>query len=177
MTFDELIQSKHPTAWIEFEKGLITEEELTGKFFKDARHFDLEGLKSCMRRGYVYLEGIESLLSTLKENNYEMHAFTNYPIWYELIEDKLKLSSYLSGVFCSCKTGKRKPDPEFYQEVVSQLKVDPQGCIFVDDRVQNVEAAISVGMMGLQFKNAELLQQDLSRHGVNISPRGSDEGL
>lgn len=39
------------------------------------------GLKECMTRGYSYIDGVEELLSSLKANNYEMHAFTNYPIW------------------------------------------------------------------------------------------------
>lgn len=35
-----------------------------------------------MISGYSYLEGVEELLIALKEKNYEMHAFTNYPIWF-----------------------------------------------------------------------------------------------
>jgi phosphoglycolate phosphatase-like HAD superfamily hydrolase len=34
-----------------------------------------------MGRGYSYIEGVEELLHALKQNNYEIHAFTNYPIW------------------------------------------------------------------------------------------------
>ncbi|WP_394804446.1 HAD-IA family hydrolase [Clavibacter michiganensis] len=32
-------------------------------------------------------------------------------------------------------SGKRKPDPDFYSEVLSSLKVDPTNCIFIDDRL------------------------------------------
>ncbi|KAJ0644799.1 putative HAD superfamily, haloacid dehalogenase-like hydrolase [Helianthus annuus] len=134
MSMKELLDCKHPTAWIEFEKGLIDEMELARIFFKDGRHFDLEGLKSCIYQGYSYIEGVEELLSTLKDNGYEIHAFTNYPIWYKMIEDKLKLSSYLSWTFCSCVIGKRKPDPLFYSEVLQHLDTEPQNCVFIDDR-------------------------------------------
>lgn len=174
MSFKELIESKHPTAWIEFEEGRVDEMELAGKFFKDKRSFDLEGLKNCMRRGYSYIDGIEELLCNLKENNYEMHAFTNYPIWYRLIEEKLNISTYLSWTFCSCVIGKRKPDPDFYLEVIRHLRVDPTSCIFIDDRLRNVEAAIEIGINGLQFKNANLLRQDLSKMGIDISTDDRD---
>ncbi|KAH1234986.1 Flavin mononucleotide hydrolase 1, chloroplatic [Glycine max] len=147
MSLKELIDCKHPTAWIEFEKGL----------------------KSCMRSGYSYIEGSEQLLLSLKQNNYEMHAFTNYPIWYQLIEDKLKLSKYLSWTFCSWAFGKRKPDTEFYKEVVRHLKVDPTNCIFVDDRQKNVEAAIEVGIRGVHFQNVNSLCEKLSLMGIDIS--------
>ncbi|KAL2330201.1 hypothetical protein Fmac_017782 [Flemingia macrophylla] len=169
MSMKELIDCKHPSAWIEFEKGLIDEMELARNFFKDGRDFDLEGLKSCMRNGYSYLEGTEQMLYSLKQNNYEMHAFTNYPIWHQLIEDKLKLSKYLSWTFCSHAFGKRKPDTEFYKEALRHLKVDPTNCIFVDDRQKNVEAAIEVGIKGVQFKNVHLLCEKLSMMGVDIS--------
>ncbi|KAF5732143.1 hypothetical protein HS088_TW18G00833 [Tripterygium wilfordii] len=168
MSMKELLECKHPTAWIEFETGVINETELARKFFKDGRPFDLEGLKSCMRKGYSYIEGVEELLQALKQSNYEMHAFTNYPIWYEMIEDKLQLSTYLSWTFCSCKSGKRKPDPEFYWQALRDLKVDADSCIFIDDRLRNVEAAVEVGMVGLQFKNVDLLRQDLSKLGIEF---------
>ncbi|PSR98834.1 Phosphoglycolate phosphatase [Actinidia chinensis var. chinensis] len=122
-----------------------------------------------MRRRYSYIEGVEGLLHALKENNYEMHAFTNYPIWYEMIEDKLKLSTYLSWSFCSCITGKRKPEPDFYLEVLRHLDVEPASCIFIDDRMKNVEAAIDVGIVGVHFKDVNLLHQDLSRLGIDVS--------
>ncbi|XP_057539824.1 flavin mononucleotide hydrolase 1, chloroplatic-like isoform X2 [Amaranthus tricolor] len=106
MSMKELLECKHPTAWNEFEKGLIDEDELARKFFKDGRHFDLQGLKTCIKRGYSFLDGVEELLCALKINNYEMHTFTNYPVWYQMIEDKLNLSNYLSWTFCSCKENK-----------------------------------------------------------------------
>ncbi|CAI9090916.1 OLC1v1025804C1 [Oldenlandia corymbosa var. corymbosa] len=169
MSFKELIESKHPTVWCEFERGLIDESELARKFFKDERYCDMEGLKSCMKRGYSYIEGVEELLHSLKNAGYEMHAFTNYPNWYLMIEDKLKLSTYLSWTFCSCIFGKRKPEADFYLEVIDHLKVHPSSCIFIDDRMRNVEAAIEAGITGILFKNAELLRKDLLIHGIDIS--------
>ncbi|CAN6449147.1 unnamed protein product [Victoria cruziana] len=105
MPFKELLGAKHPTAWGEFEEGLINEGELASKFFKDGRSLDLQGLKECMRHGYSYLSGMQILLENLKDSGYEMHALTNYPVWYTLIEEKLKLSAYLNWTFCSCFTG------------------------------------------------------------------------
>nr|GME19150.1 flavin mononucleotide hydrolase 1, chloroplatic [Ipomoea batatas] len=175
MPMKELLEIKHPTAWIEFEKGLIDEAELERKFFKDGRSFDMEGLKNCMRKGYSYIEGVKELLSVLKANGYEIHAFTNYPIWYKMIEEKLKLSKYLSWTFCSCIMGKRKPELDFYLDVLKHLNVEPASCIFVDDRLKNVEAAIEAGFRGLQFKSVDVLRKDLSRLGVDIQTSESKD--
>ncbi|KAK9146150.1 hypothetical protein Sjap_006053 [Stephania japonica] len=175
MPFKELIECKHPTAWIEFEKGLIDERELAKIFFKDCRPLDLEGLKNCMRRGYSYIDGVEALLKDLKKNNYEMHAlFTNYPDWYMMIEDKLKVSTYMSWTFCSCMTGKRKPDADAYLEVLRRLEVDPGNCIFIDDRMTNVEAAQNVGISGIQFKDVASLRLELSHLRVETCSTNED---
>ncbi|KAI3932865.1 hypothetical protein MKX01_031847, partial [Papaver californicum] len=123
-------------------------------------------LKNCIKSGFSYLDGIEALLSNLKQNSYEIHAFTNYPVWYNMIEDKLKLSNYLSWTFCSCVIGKRKPEADSYLEVLRQLEVEPDNCIFIDDRMVNVEAAKNAGIVGIQFKGAVSLQEELSQLGV-----------
>jgi FMN hydrolase / 5-amino-6-(5-phospho-D-ribitylamino)uracil phosphatase len=34
----------------------------------------------------------------------------------------------------------------------------------------NIESALSVGMVGLHFKNAEVLKKDLCNLGVELSP-------
>uniref|UniRef100_A0A1D1Y1J1 Phosphoglycolate phosphatase n=1 Tax=Anthurium amnicola TaxID=1678845 RepID=A0A1D1Y1J1_9ARAE len=169
MPMKELLEYKHPTSWMEFEKGLIDEMELAQRFFKDGRPIDLEGLKECMRKGYSYVDGIEDLLRNLKKSNYEMHAFTNYPIWYLMIEEKLKISTYLSWTFCSCSIGKRKPAAELYMEASQRLGVDPSSCLFIDDRMTNVEAAINAGMVGIHFKSAASLRRDLSLFGIQTN--------
>ena len=42
MTLKELIAVKHPTAWLQFEKGETNQEDLFRDFFKDGRSFDHE---------------------------------------------------------------------------------------------------------------------------------------
>lgn len=100
-------------------------------------------------------------------------------------------------LYCYTHSGKRKPSPDFYLQAVDHLNVEPASCIFIDDRLVyadvslimvincmdslsclyiyhcrmvNIEAAISVGMVGLQFKNAEALRKDLCALGVELSP-------
>lgn len=53
MTMKELLAAKHPTAWVEFEKGEISEHQLFQKFFLDGRSFDGPGLLQSMVNTYV----------------------------------------------------------------------------------------------------------------------------
>lgn len=51
---------------------------------------------------YRYLDGVEPLLVRLKAAGYELHAMSNYPMWFRYIEERLELSRYLSWTFVSC---------------------------------------------------------------------------
>ena len=48
MTFEELLAAKHPSAWMDFEKGLISQSQFYDTFFKDGRKFDCTGLETHM---------------------------------------------------------------------------------------------------------------------------------
>ncbi len=37
MTFDAMLQAKHPRAWVEFELGQRSEEDFLASFFDDGR--------------------------------------------------------------------------------------------------------------------------------------------
>ncbi|XP_072061262.1 uncharacterized protein [Arachis hypogaea] len=70
----------------QFQIGYSSSRSSYFRSIPDCRYFSfmcvsITGLKTCMTSGYSYIEGIEHLLLSLKQNNYEMHAFTNYPTW------------------------------------------------------------------------------------------------
>lgn len=61
----------------------------------------------------------------------------------------------------------QKPDLEFFQEFLEAY--DPQRnklFIFVDDKLVNIKAATQKGFVGIHFKNAEQLKQDLQELGI-----------
>ncbi len=149
MSLAELLARKHPTAWVEFEHGTLTEEEYAARFFADGTPIDLAGFKAMMHRSYEFMEGTEELLAELKDAGYPMYTLSNYSPWWQLIEEKLRLSRYVEWRFVSCITGVRKPHSEAYLVAARQLGVAPGECLFVDDRQKNVDAAVAVGMAGL----------------------------
>jgi len=52
----------------------------------------------------------------------------------------------------SAEEGIRKPQAEIYQRAVQLLGVLPREAVFVDDVLENVEAAKQVGLEAIQFK-------------------------
>lgn len=166
MTFDDLLEAKHPSAWVEFERGERSENEFLEGFFEDRREFDREAFVQSIRASYRWIPGMEDLLWDLREVGCPMHAFSNYPVWYRLIEERLELSRFLEWTFVSCLTGLRKPDPAAYAHVLRELAVLPGRCLFIDDRPRNCEAARQEGIRSIVFEGAEPLRSALERVGV-----------
>ena len=165
MTMDELLAVKHPTSWIDFEKGRIGEQEFLDGFFRDGRAYDQQGFVAHLRQGYRWLPGMEALLGELAEAGRAMHALSNYPVWYRSIEEDLRLTRFLEWTFVSCKTGFRKPDASAYTAALEQLGVPPERCLFVDDRQENVNAAQALGLDAVRFRDAAALRTALQERG------------
>jgi HAD superfamily hydrolase (TIGR01509 family) len=166
MTFDAMLEAKHPSAWVEFELGERSEESFLDSFFADGRDFDRPGFVSTIRSSYRWLPGLEELLAELRAAESAMHAFSNYPVWYQLIEERLRPSRFLDWTFVSCITGLRKPDAAAYAHVLSQLGVPAEQCLFVDDRSSNCEAARQAGIRSVLFEGVGPLRESLRDAGV-----------
>jgi len=59
-----------------------------------------------------------------------------------------------------------KPDPEIFRRAVEVLGTIPHHVIFVDDLLENVLAARTVGMRAFQFVNADSLTRELESESL-----------
>lgn len=166
MSLEALLAAKHPTAWLEFERGEIDEDTFRSRFFTDGRDYPHERMRAAMVDAYRLLDGIEALLDDLAAAGPAMHLLSNYPTWYRLIEDKLKLSRWAKWSFVSCEMGVRKPDREIFRRAAAALEAAPEELLFVDDREANCHAARAFGMRAIRFEDAEQLRRELARAGV-----------
>lgn len=165
MTFDAMWAQKSKAHWVPFERGELDSDTYLARFFADGRAFDHAAFLANLRDAYRFLPGIEALLQELR-GTVELHAFSNYPSWYALIEERLTLSRYLKWSFVSCNTGLRKPDPAAYESAARALSREPADCVFVDDREENCQAARRVGMTAFRFVGAKTLRADLASVGL-----------
>lgn len=166
VTLRELLPRLRQGAWVDFELDALSEAEFFARFFADGQPIDGEGLRAAVRAGYRLLPGVEPLLQELREHRVPMHALSNYPRWYTLIEDALGLSTWVQWSFVSCHTRVRKPDPAAYQHACRTLGVEPSACLFVDDRESNCAAAREQGMDAVRFTDAASLRVALAGRGL-----------
>ena len=59
-----------------------------------------------------------------------------------------------------------KPDPEIFRRALEILGALPHHVVFIDDLIENVIAARTVGLQAFQFVDAESLTRELVREGL-----------
>jgi HAD superfamily hydrolase (TIGR01509 family) len=166
LPFPDLLQTLQPGAWVDFELGDRSESEFLRDFFADGRRFDHDGFVRTIREAYRWLPGMEALLGDLHASGHAMHAFSNYPVWFRMIEQRLTVSRFAEWSFVSCLIGLRKPDPAIYEHVLDELGASAEDCIFIDDRSSNCRAAEEVGIRSIRFEGADRLREALRHAGV-----------
>jgi putative hydrolase of the HAD superfamily len=67
--------------------------------------------------------------------------------------DRLGLTHFADDVVSSARVGVAKPDRRIYEIAAERAEVPPERCLFVDDRLPNVEGAEAVGMTGVHYRS------------------------
>jgi putative hydrolase of the HAD superfamily len=76
---------------------------------------------------------------------------------------KFKMNAWTDVAVYSAEVKLVKPDPRIYQLALERLGIKPDEAVFVDDLLENVEAARALGMCGVQFKTAAQTIVDIER--------------
>ncbi|WP_139958148.1 HAD family hydrolase [Flavicella sediminum] len=115
------------------------------------------------------IEGTLAIFEALKKTKqYKLYALTNFSS--ETFPKALKLFPYLNtfdGRVVSAEEKEIKPFDKIYQILFERFDFDPTNAVFIDDKLENIEAAIRNGMHGIHFKSPEQLAKELSLFGVS----------
>jgi epoxide hydrolase-like predicted phosphatase len=136
-----LLTDKELWAWIYNQFGLSTEDG--AQFRKDffaGDNMDWDLLKQIQSLRSQYKTGL--LSNAWMDARQSLR--TKYPGW-----------EVFDYIFFSAEIHLKKPDPKIYQYVMDFMRVLPEETIFVDDQLENVEAANQFGIHGIRFHNSE----------------------
>ena len=75
--------------------------------------------------------------------------------------EELGLADCFDVCVVSAEVGVTKPDPRIYHITLERLAIFPAEAVFVDDFIENVEAARRIGMQAVHFTDPLLARQQL----------------
>ena len=97
---------------------------------------------------------MQTLVAQLKQRGYCVYYLSNIP------EDVLDLLMHrdFEGLFdggvASCEVHINKPDPRIYKAMLDKYQLKAGESVFIDDRLENVQAAFRLGFAGIQMKDS-----------------------
>jgi putative hydrolase of the HAD superfamily len=165
------IASRNP-----YDRGDISAEEYWRHFAESAgaeihdsmieklRQWDIEmwtsiNMKMVQWLGAIHTAGFKTAILSNMQSDMASHARKHF--------DWLR---YFDHLILSCEARAIKPDWAIYKRCLADLGTPPGETLFIDDREKNIQAAQSLGIVGLLFQSIEKLGDDLRRVGFRILP-------
>jgi len=116
-------------------------------------------------------EIIESvnILKKLKSKNYKLIALTNWSFeTFPVAIRRFEFLKLFDGIVVSGKIKMLKPFKDIYNYTINKYKLSPSECVFIDDRVSNVQGAINCGIKGIHFQSSKQLIIELKKLNIEI---------
>lgn len=141
-------------AWEMGDRGEITNEqryEIVKPWLPENLH---PKLKTCVEQWDICMEpvtGAKEFCVRRREEGFGMYVLSNACSRFHTYFPKQFGCDYFDGIMVSSDVHLIKPDVRIYELLCETYGLIPQECVFVDDRLENVEAAKEVGMQGIVF--------------------------
>ena len=150
--------------WNELDRGLWTNEELLAGFIRNDPELEQEirlvfsDLSTLVKER----EGSRGWLRALKKEGFWLYYLSNYSARAKNeAAGQITFLEEMDGGIMSYREGLIKPDPAIYRLLLERYGLNAQECVFLDDSPANVEAAVRLGIRGIQVKSQEQAMRDL----------------
>ena len=91
-------------------------------------------------------DGVDVFLTALSRH-VELACLTNTnPIQWPKIKTEFGLGKYFARQYVSYEIGLMKPDVDVYSYVLKDTCLEPANIVFIDDNLENIQAAAAIGL-------------------------------
>ena len=145
----------HGPEWIAGDYGTITNEErynLVKARIPSRLH---ERFYHCVNEWFctmIPIPGAREFLNSMKEKGYGIYVLSNACNGFYEYFPKFCPLDFFDGIVVSSDVHMLKPDFKIYEYIAAKYQLNPEECLFIDDREENVDAAVRFGMKGYKFK-------------------------
>lgn len=112
------------------------------------------------------IPGTLKLIRELKAQSYQTAILSDMT---EFQAEVIRQNGYFNlfdPVVLSHENRVKKPNPEAFQILLKKLNKPASSVIFIDDRIENIEAAKIQGIDAIHFNNPQQLKEELQKRGI-----------
>lgn len=107
-----------------------------------------------------------NLIEKLKDRGYHLGLLSNTEEPTVSIYSEREYEKYFQTAIFSCVEKVRKPDKGIYEKALEASCSLPEETVFIDDRQENIEAAIALGIKGILYTTFAEVEKRLFEVGV-----------
>ena len=154
-----------------FERGEIDAAGVRDELQRQVEtEIDVADLMRAASDIFTLNEPLMPVLERLRQAGYRLIVLSNTcPPHVEWIGNQFSLLDRFDDRVFSYEVGAMKPSPEIYRVAVEVAGCEAAECFFVDDLVENVEAARALGLDGAVYVGVEELKASLAASGVSAA--------
>jgi len=113
------------------------------------------------------IPGSVEILEELRAREVPLYALTNWSAeTFPAARARFEFLQWFRGILVSAVVKLLKPDARIYEHFLETFAIDPASAIYIDDRRNNVDTAVTLGMHGIVFTDAAALRAELARFGL-----------
>ena len=113
------------------------------------------------------IEGMIEIFAELKKAERKIYALSNWSReTYPMARRSFAFFDWFDHIVISGEVGMVKPNRDIFDHLLGVAGRRVEECIFIDDSLTNVEAAIGFGFDAIHFRSSGELRDDLTNRGV-----------
>ena len=108
-----------------------------------------------------------NVLKDVHKNGTQLFALTNWSSEkFRIAKPQFPFLELFENILVSGEVGLKKPDIAIFKLFLDKYRLTAATTFYIDDNLENVEVALSLGMQAIQFSSAQQLRNELVNIGV-----------
>ncbi len=157
--------------WDLLDKGKYSTEEVMQKIISNDPEMEcsMRAFFDEMKDLLIPFSYTDGWIDAIKQDQKNVYILSNWPQFvHNKFEKEMHFLKKVDGYLLSYKEKLTKPDSAFYQLLIDRYTLNPENCVFIDDRQENIMAAEKMGIKGIIFDKREKVEKKLQKLGVKI---------
>ena len=104
------------------------------------------------------------ILDKLKKQNYECYVLSNWSAeTFVGMTDDYPFLQLFNGLLISGEDKLAKPDSAIYELAISRFNLIPQETVFIDDKLENIEAAKKLNLKTIHLVDPNIIELEIDK--------------
>lgn len=152
----------HSDLWILYDQGSYSNEDMIQKGIQIYPQYE-KYIRSVIERWVEYVIPIVDNIQLLDlYTNYSLYIISDIPQYnYDYLNEHYSFLKKVNGGIYSYQEKVCKPNKKMFTRLLEKYKINPQECVFIDDKYENIKTALDLGFKGIHLKDPKDLKKKL----------------